>query len=69
MDEEPQNDSNDGHTIEVEIPIGTDVTEALRDDVGGHVGHSRNRVMTCEEEKERRASIKAILADETITPQ
>ena len=69
MDEEPENDSNDSQTIEVEIPIGTDVTETLRDHVGGNAGYNRSRVMSYEEEKERRASIKAILADETITPQ
>lgn len=81
MDEEPQNDINESqnHTrnIEVAIPRGTDATERLRDhdaehdvdDDGENVGCDRNRIMSLDEEKERRASIKAILVNDTLTPQ
>ena len=85
MDEEPQNDTNDSqnHTrnIEVAIPRGTDATERLRDhdvehdvdedvdDDGENIGYNRSRIMSLDEEKERRASIKAILINDTLTPQ
>jgi len=72
MYDEPENDSNENDSnerqhIEVEIPVGTDATETLRDH--NNEGSNRSRIMSLEEEKERRASIKAILADTTITPQ
>jgi len=70
MEEESQHDDNESdNDIDVDMPIGTDMTETLRDHDDEHVGYNRSRIMSHEEEKERRASIKAILADDTITPQ
>jgi hypothetical protein len=75
MDGEPQNDAyeSQNQNIEVEITRQTDVTETLRDHDAEHVeetvGYNRSRIMSLGEEKERRASILAILADDTITPQ
>lgn len=66
MDEEPTNDTND--SVRVMIPMGTSMTETLRDHDDVQVS-TRNRSMSHDEEKQRRASIKAILADDTLTPQ
>ena len=58
MYDEPENDSNENDSnerqhIEVEIPVGTDATETLRDH--NNEGSNRSRIMSLEEEKERRA--------------
>lgn len=65
MDEEPENDTGDN--IPVMIPIGADVTQTGSPQSGQQIGN-RKRVMSQDEEKQRRASIKAILADDSITP-
>lgn len=66
-----QDDSSDNSDI-IEVELEADVTETLRDVDGEHPGGNcnghRRRSMSHEEERERRASIKAILADDTITP-
>ena len=65
MDEEPENDTGDN--IPVMIPMGTDVTQTLNQQ-DGHQNGNRKRIMSQDEEKQRRASIRAILADDSITP-
>lgn len=54
---------------EIEIPRGSDGTERLRDHDSQEFVGNRRRTMSQEEERERRANIKAILADDTISPQ
>jgi len=69
MEENPGYDDSDSEIIEVEIPIESDMTETLRDHDVSNNGPNRIRSMSIEEEKERRANIKAILANDSITPQ
>ena len=60
-----------GDSMDVDHQGGGDMeieTQNLRDEPAPTYGISRRRSMSHEEERQRRASIKAILADESITP-
>jgi len=60
---------SDSEIIDVQIPLESDVTERLRDRNDVEMATNRRGSMSQEKERERRANIKAILADFSITPQ
>lgn len=64
-----EDDDSYSEIIEIQMPLDSDVTERLRDRESEDNGGTKRLPMSQEEEKERRASIKAILMDGTITPQ
>jgi hypothetical protein len=68
-------DQGGGGSAAMDLDEYEEETANLRDESAARYGYghahgiSRRRSMSHEEEKQRRASIKAILADESITPQ